>query len=259
LKIHFAHRSFVWASESRGKAHVHVVIIGFAAFDNTNKRIYDYEGETPTMFRATNINPYLVEGADIWVSKRREPLAKIEPMVYGSKPIDGGCLLLDDAERSDLLNACPEAASFIRPFIGSDEFINGISRWCIWLAGKTPGKWRNLAPICERIEKVRIFRSNSKKLATTEQASTPSVFGELRQPSVDYLAVPEVSSELRHYIPMGVVSACTRFHNMLGDDLTQPRSSECPCCALCLGLKYRHDLEGAEGKGEEGLEGFGVG
>jgi hypothetical protein len=85
LKIHFAHRSFVWASEARGKAHVHVVIIGFAAFDNTNKRIYDYEGETPTMFRATNINPYLVEGADIWVSKRREPLAKIEPMVYGGR------------------------------------------------------------------------------------------------------------------------------------------------------------------------------
>ena len=215
LKIHFAHRSFAWMSEARGKAHVHVVIIGFAQFDNTNKRIYDYEGDAPTVVAARNINPYLVEGADIWVSKRREPLARVQPMVYGSKPVDGGFLLLNGNERRELLSACPQAADFVRPFMGSDEFINGISRWCIWLADVSPGQWRNLAPIRERIEHVREFRSQSKKQPTVEQAATPTVFGELRQPSTDFLAVPEVSSENRHYIPMAVVPANVIASNLL--------------------------------------------
>jgi hypothetical protein len=215
LKIHFAHRSFSWASEARGKAHVHVVIIGFAAFDNINKRIYDYEGEMPTVVVAKNINPYLVEGADIWVSKRRDPFAKVEQMVYGSKPVDGGNLLLNDSARAALIADCPEATFFIRPFIGSDEFINGISRWCIWLVGVSPGEWRNLAPIRERVEQVRKFRSESKKAATVEQAATPSVFGELRQPAKRYLVVPEVSSELRHYIPMDFVPADVIASNLI--------------------------------------------
>lgn len=215
LKIHFAHRSFSWMSEARGRAHVHVVIIGFAAFDNTNKRVYDYEGDTPTVVVARNINPYLVEGADIWVSKRREPLARVEQMVYGSKPVDGGFLLLNDAERRQLLAVCPQASAFIRPLMGSDEFINGISRWCIWLSDASPGQWRNLAPIRERVEQVRAFRSQSKKQLTVEQAETPAIFGELRQPTTDYLAVPEVSSENRHYIPMAVVPANVIASNLI--------------------------------------------
>jgi len=215
LKIHFAHRSFPWMSEARGKAHVHVVIIGFAAFDNTSKRIYDYEGDIPTVVAARNINPYLVEGADIWVSKRREPLARVEPMVYGSKPVDGGFLLLSDDERRELIAACPQAAAFVRPFIGSVEFINGIHRWCIWLSEVSPGQWRNLRPITERIEHVRAFRSQSKKQPTVEQAETPAIFGELRQPKEDYLAIPEVSSENRHYIPMAVVPANVIASNLI--------------------------------------------
>jgi hypothetical protein len=219
LKIHFAHRTFPWMSESRGKAHVHVVIIGFAAFDSTNKRIYDYgaeavapftesrsKKETVTVTLAKNINPYLVEGNDLWVGKRRQPLGVVEPMVYGSKPVDGGNLLLNDEEKLTLVRAAPQAAPFIRPMVGSDEFINGISRWCIWLDGADPGAWRHISPITERVEKVRRFRLASKKEITQEQATTPSVFGELRQPNEGYLVVPEVSSELRHYIPMGFLS-----------------------------------------------------
>ena len=217
LKIRFAHRTFAWASEARGRAHVHVVIIGLGAADGVGKRVFDYEtpASEPTELRVGNINPYLVEGADIWVSKRREPLAAVEQMVYGSKPVDGGHLLLDDLERAELIADCPGAAAFIRPFIGSEEFINGIGRWCIWLVGADPGAWRCLAPILERVERVREFRLASKKGPTVEQAATPYVFGELRQPEMGYLAVPEVSSELRHYIPIGFIPADVIASNLI--------------------------------------------
>lgn len=98
LKFHFAHRTFAWASEARGRAHVHVVIVGFDATDASRKRIFEYETamSEPTEHPAGNSNPYLVEGADVWVSKRREPFGAAERMVYGSKPVDEGHLLLDD-------------------------------------------------------------------------------------------------------------------------------------------------------------------
>jgi len=94
LKIHFAHRTFSWASESRGRAHVHVVIIGFGPVDVPNKRIFDYETPTsePTETAATNISPYLVEGNDVCIFKRRTPFGGGDAMVYGSKPVDEGHL-----------------------------------------------------------------------------------------------------------------------------------------------------------------------
>ena len=220
LKINFGHRTFPWVSESRGKAHVHVVVVGFAAFDSPNKRIYDYEDtgkavrspettskkQNVTVTIVKNINPYLVEGNDLWVGKRRRPLGVVEPMVYGSKPVDGGHLLLDDEGKAELLRVAPHAKPFVRPFIGSEEFINGINRWCIWLTAADPGAWRHISPIKSRVEEVRLFRLSSKKAITVEQAASPALFGELRQPDEDYLVVPEVSSELRRYIPMGFVS-----------------------------------------------------
>src|SRR5436305_8109807 len=117
LKIHFAHRTFPWASEARGKAHVHVVIIGFAAFDRANKRIYDYEGETPTLSGAKNISPYLVEGADRAVLNRTNPLCEVPKMNWGNKPTDGGYFLLSPEERAELLKVEPDAKKYVRPYM----------------------------------------------------------------------------------------------------------------------------------------------
>jgi hypothetical protein len=217
LKIHFAHRTFAWTSEARGSAHVHVVIIGFGAFDRPGKRIFDYETSTsePTETSAANINPYLIAGADLCVFKRRKPLAAVEPMVYGSKPVDGGHLLMDDRERSELLHEAPEAARFIRPFTGSVEFINGINRWCLWLPDTDPASWRRITPILRRVEAVRDFRRVSDKPVTVEQAATPYMFGELRQPASNYLVVPENSSINRSYIPIGFVTADVIASNLI--------------------------------------------
>lgn len=217
IRIQFAHRTFVWQSEARGKAHVHVVIIGFGLADVESKSITDYDTDPkhPTRTRVASINPYLVEGADRSITKRREPLCSSDPMVYGSKPVDGGHLLLSPEDKAELLAACPEAKQFIRPFLGSEEFINGIERWCIWLADANPNQWRHLGPIRDRVQRVREFRLASRKGKTVEQAETPYLFGELRQPKTDYLAVPEVSSENRRYIPMAVVPATVIASNLL--------------------------------------------
>jgi hypothetical protein len=217
MKIHFAHRTFPWESEARGKAHVHVVIIGFGATDVPTKSITDYDTDLdhPASVRVPNINPYLVEGSDRCMSKRRVPLCRSEAMVYGSKPVDGGNLILSREDRAEIVRGCPEAGEFIRPLLGSVEFINGIERWCIWLADTKPEQWRHLGPIRERVEAVRAFRKASVKGKTIEQAEQPYVFGELRQPATDYLAVPEVSSQNRRYIPIAFVKAGVVASNLL--------------------------------------------
>lgn len=216
IKIHFGHRTFAWESEARGKAHVHVVIMGFACFDTPTKRIYEYESSpTGTVLSVRNVNPYLIESGDFWLEKRGTPLGKVEPMLYGSKPVDGGHLLLDAEERSELLTKAPDARKFIRKFVGSVEFINGIDRWCIWLKDVNPAEWRDISPIKARVAAVREFRSESTKEKTVEQADTPTVFGEIRQPTSDYLVVPEVSSERRRYIPIAYMSGDVIASNLV--------------------------------------------
>jgi hypothetical protein len=118
LKIHFAHRTFPWASEARGKAHVHVVIIGFAAFDTPNKRIYDYEGEKPTVVAAQNISPYLVEGTDSTILNRSTPICDVPEMGIGNKPIDDGNYLFTPDEKAEFLKLEPAAKKLFRRWIG---------------------------------------------------------------------------------------------------------------------------------------------
>jgi hypothetical protein len=162
LKIHFAHRTFAWESEARGKAHVHVVIIGFGAFDVTNKQIYDYETDKPTVSPARNISPYLIEGNDVVAMSRNKPVCPVSEMVNGSKPVDGGNLILDDEEKADLLRAEPKAKKYIRRFIGSDEFINGINRWCLWLVDASPSEIREMPAVMARVEAVKKSRLSSR-------------------------------------------------------------------------------------------------
>jgi hypothetical protein len=209
LKIHFAHRTFSWVSEARGKAHVHVVIIGFGAFDSANKQIYDYEGEKPTVIAAKNISPYLIQGSDLAIASRTSPLCEVPEIVNGSKQVDGGFLTLTDKEKADVLRKCPAAKPFVRRFLGSEEFINGLSRWCLWLVDAPPSLIRNSAELLRRVEGVRRFRLASKKEKTRESARTPSLFGEIRPVKGSYLAIPEVSSERRLIIPIGFLRPST--------------------------------------------------
>jgi type I restriction-modification system DNA methylase subunit len=203
LTIHFAHRTFAWESEARGKAHVHVVIIGFAAHADGAKKLYEYAADgSATQTEVAYINPYLLPGALALVRKRQNPLASVPQMRCGNKPSDGGHLILDDDEKKALLAECPGAREFLRRFVGSDELINGIDRWCLWLDGTNPEAWRALPSIKRRVESVRDFRLKSTALPTKKAAERPAAFFYQSQPATSYVAVPEVSSENRTYIPI---------------------------------------------------------
>ena len=189
LHIHFGHRTFSWTSEARGRAHVHVVIVGFGCEDTRTKRIFDYENDPaePAVAQARNISPYLVEGSDIVVRTRTNPIGGARPIIFGNMPNDGGHLLLDDAERTALLAEEPGAASYLRPILGSVEFIHAQSRWCLWLADISPVELRRLPLVMARVEAVRRHRLASPRNTTRELAGAPSLFGEIRQPTTRFL------------------------------------------------------------------------
>lgn len=207
IKIHFAHRTFSWQSEARGKAHVHCVIVGFGSFDRPTKQIFDYgsDPEAPNIVEVANIGPYLFEGPDRAVISRTKPITKAPEMTNGSKPVEGGNLILSLQEKLHLEATCPNMAQYIKPLIGSEEFINGEQRWCIWLENVNPAEIRACSEITDRIIRVREMRLASTDKTTNRNASRPSVFAYIRQPKSPYLAIPEVSSENRPYVPMAIL------------------------------------------------------
>lgn len=205
LQIHFAHRTFQWMSEARGKAHVHVVIVGFATRNGRGKTLTDYsEDESkPRTTTVSRINPYLVEGPDVVVTPRSSPLCDVPPIVFGSMPNDGGNLLLSDDEKRALLRLEPSAKPYVRRLYGSEEFINGIDRWCLWLVDCGTADLRRMPEVLKRVAAVKKHRQASKRQTTQELANTPALFGEVRQPKTKYLLIPSVSSETRRFIPIG--------------------------------------------------------
>ena len=212
VNIHFAHRTFQWSSEARGKAAVHCVIIGFALHDVEEKRVFDYEKPQaePHEIKVSRINPYLLDAPDILVNARSTPLCGSPIMINGSIPADGGNLILSPDEKANLLAKEPQAQQWIRPFIGADDFINRLERYCLWLADCQPDQLRQMPLVVQRVEAVRNMRLASQKAATQEKAKTASLFTEIRQPiNGNYLAFPRTSSENRAYIPIGFLPSKT--------------------------------------------------
>ena len=204
IKIHFGHRTFRWESEARGKAHVHVVIVGFAAFDVRNKSIYDYDisDSGSQVAQARNISPYLVEGNDTFLTNRSKPICEAPQMRYGNKPTDGGFFILNEEERSDVILREPGSAKFIRPYLGAEEVLDGRYRWCLWLVDIKPHELRNLTEVANRVEAVRDFRLKSKAETTRAYADFPTLFRQIAQPETAFIVIPGHSSETRRYIPL---------------------------------------------------------
>ena len=204
IKINFAHRTFKWGNEGKAVAAVHCVIIGFSFFDNKNKELFNYVDDiNPIKEIVAHINPYLVDAPSIILDARRDQVSNSLPIVFGNMANDGGHLFLTDAEKSDLENAYPQSSKFIYRFYGAEEFINNINRWCLWLIAASAEDIRSIPPIYKRIEKVRDVRLKSNRDATKKLASTPYLFGEIRQTNNPYILIPRHSSENRDYIPIG--------------------------------------------------------
>ena len=210
VKIGFAHRTFNWSNEARGKAAVHVVIIGFGLINRNRKKIFDYEdikGE-PLEVEAKNINPYLVDAPDAIIRNQSTPICDIPKMIWGNKPTDGGNFLFDDeAQKDAFLELEPNAEKWIRPFLSGRDLLHDSYRYCLWLVGIDPSELRKLPKVMERVNGVKEMRLASKAPSTRKKAETATLFGQISQPETDYLAVPEVSSERRKYIPIAYLSS----------------------------------------------------
>lgn len=202
IHIDFAHRTFRWDSESNSKAHVHCVIIGFSALSHTRERLLF---DSDNYKRVSNINYYLIEAPDLFISSRKKPLCEVPEMIYGNKPTDGGFLFLTEDERKDVLQNEPNTAKYIKQIYGATEFINNKKRYCLWLVNITPHEIKESSFITERVKNVKTFRLNSSKAATRDSANTPTLFQEIRQPDQTYIIIPRHSSEARRYIPLGFV------------------------------------------------------
>jgi hypothetical protein len=208
IHLHFAHRTFRWSSEARGKAAVHCVIVGFGLEESVEKTLFDYETpeSEPHALVVRRINPYLVDAPDVFLENRKTQLCLVPEIVFGNMPNDGGHLLLTDEEKRALIECEPGAGRWIRPFLGADEFINRIPRWCLWLQGIAPEELRVLPEVAGRVGNVKTYRLASKREATRKLAAVPGLFGEIRQPETDYILIPRHSSERRAFIPIGFMS-----------------------------------------------------
>lgn len=205
IKIHFAHTTFNWTNEAKGKAAVHCVIIGFANYDVNDKYLFEYDdvkGE-PHLKKVKNINPYLVEANDLVILKRTKPICEVPSMIYGNKIVDGGFFLFNDSEKDEFLENEPLSVKFIKPILSGSEFINSKNRWVLYLNNASPKELNSMPSVIKRISFVKEYRLKSTKLQTRELALTPALFAEPRQPTTDFLLVPRTSSENRAYIPFG--------------------------------------------------------
>ena len=220
INIDFAWRTFKWVNETSDKknmAVVHCVIIGFScrktdglSADNVHepraiRHIFNTDG---TITKAENISPYLIDAPNVFIEKRRAPLCKVSKIYQGSRPIDGGNLILSAEEYDDFIKKEPEAGKYVREFLGAEEFINGKKRYCLWLINANPAELRKMPLIMKRVEAVKKLRTGSGRSATRNMAAYPYLFAENRQPETgNYLLIPSTSSERRSYIPIGFLSS----------------------------------------------------
>ena len=212
LEIAFAHRTFAWGSDARGKAHVHVIIIGLDVADHAprEKRLFAYEdinGE-PLEGGHAVITPYLFDGgslADPHLVVREEgrPINGLVQLLTGSQPIDDGHYIFNVEERLAFLDAEPDAEPFLRPFVGAREHLQGGKRWILALHDAPPATLARLPSVRARIAAVRAYRRTSKRTSTLKLADTPTLWQVNVLPTAPFLVLPEVSSERREYLPIG--------------------------------------------------------
>jgi hypothetical protein len=207
VHLRFAHRSFQWRSGGSGgggEATVQCVILGLSATPPDRARLYEYDdprGE-PCMREVAAISPYLVEGPRVLVRATKLVRAGVAPVTYGSFALDGGHYTLSPAEREALLDACPDAAALLRPFVGGEELLHGRARYCLWLADVELDALAGMPAVMQRVEQVARWRATRARATTRALAATPLRFAEHRQPRARYLAIPTLSSEQRAYVPM---------------------------------------------------------
>ena len=218
--INFAHHTFKWSNEGKGVAAVHCVIVGYSNFERKEKTIFHYEdiSSEPKPEKAKYINGYLINAPLIFFDRKSKQSSKEELMTKGNQPTDGGHLLLTTEEKEKLISLEPLSEKYIRPFVGAQEFLNSIDRWCLWFADSELSQLNkdlsSMPLVSKRISNVKEDRLVSTFKPTRDAAATPHLFSAIRQPKDgNYLLIPSVSSENRLFIPIGFLSSDTIFSN----------------------------------------------
>jgi hypothetical protein len=215
LEISFAHRTFAWGSDARGKAHVHVVIIGLAprGSEPAEKRLFSYDhvnGE-PVESRHGALSPYLFDAgglADphVVVEEVSKPINGARRLRTGVQMIDDGHLTFSDEDKGSFVLSEPESENWFKKYVGGDEYINGFYRWILYLRDISPAELRQLPNVRDRVSEVRNYRNASTRESTVRMADSPTRVGVDERLESDYLVIPNTSSERRSYVPIGWLS-----------------------------------------------------
>lgn len=209
LRIDFAHDTFRWSSEASDQAHVFCVIVGFSKLgpEGGSLRLFHHEGPDAEAeeLHPKRLNAYLCDAPDVFVWNRNKPICNAPKIGIGSQPIDGGNYLFKETEKNEFVASEPLAEKYFHPWLGSEEFINGKKRWVLWLGDATQTDLKQMPHSRERIDSVRQFRLASKRAQTRKAAATPNHFGTEIIPESTSIIIPKVSSERRHYVPMGFI------------------------------------------------------
>jgi MmeI, DNA-methyltransferase domain/MmeI, target recognition domain/MmeI, C-terminal domain len=206
-EITFAYTPFLWSNAAKHNAGVTCTIVGLARAGSVKEKFLFSGG---TKRSARHINAYLVpNGSNAIVAGARKSISNLPQMLFGSKPTDGGGLILTPAQRTSMIDSDPRAEKFIRRFMGSDDLINGKERYCLWIPDSRVRDAEDIAPIARRLAEVHSFRSKSKKADTRRLASIPHRFGQSRHQENTAVLVPRHSSKRRRYVPLGFVDKLT--------------------------------------------------
>ncbi len=212
LDITFAHRTFAWGSDARGVAHVHVVIIGLTKQEAVlgERRLFSYDTPNGEPHESPHraLSPYLFDASGltdprIIVRESAQPLNGLPSLRSGSQPIDDGNYIFNAAKRASFLDQEPGAEPYLRPYVGSREFLQGGERWILALQDASPTDLRAMPKVVERMQAVRAFRAKSKRKSTLAFADYPTQYNVTVIPDAPFLVIPKVSSERREYVPIG--------------------------------------------------------
>lgn len=195
-RIKFAHRTFSWDSEAPGKAAVHCVIVGFDRATALRPRLWDYpsvKGEPVEIPVDRGINAYLIDGPNVLVTKSMQPISpRLPPCAFGSKPTDGGHLIIEVDEYEEVM-ADAVAAKYVRPFRMGRELVQGLDRWCLWLEDLDPADLPRSPVLRSRIEACRQFRELSSTGGDAyKRRNTPHLMKiSPYRPKADYVGIPQ--------------------------------------------------------------------
>ncbi|MFZ5502082.1 MAG: class I SAM-dependent DNA methyltransferase [Pseudomonadota bacterium] len=204
MDINFAHTSFKWANLATHNAGVTVVIVGVSGKQNSRKLLFQTNASGAVDVREVeNVNAYLIAGRRIIVDPMPKANDERGYMIRGNMPTDGGHFLLTEDEKEKLLGSDGQTSKFVKKFIGAQELINGISRYCIWIEDDEVEEAKSIPSIATRIEGVRNMRLESKAESTRDYAVYPHKFRQIQGICQrDCIVVPRVSSENRDILPI---------------------------------------------------------